>query len=154
MLKYLFKKIVYLFESKSGWNITLTPKKMTLRTTADKSDMGFWYSGNVINSNDIAYGILRNGKVEVEETNLVLKILNQLSISQTVFYEIGANSGYYGILAAYFGKGSVSTFSFEPLDEFPDKRNFFQVFYHNNQYLLGKIINSVPKNIKDLIKKV
>jgi FkbM family methyltransferase len=88
--------------------------------TAAKSDFGFWYTGDVLNSSDIAYGILRNGLIEETETKLVVDILNKLSAKtgQLNFYDVGANSGYYGILAAYLGKGNTKTFSFEPLEEY------------------------------------
>lgn len=93
-------------------------KQINLKT-AVKSEFGFWYSGNVLNTEDIAYGILKNGLVEKQGTELVVNILKkQLEQKQNLnFYDIGANTGYYGVLAAFFGKGKIKTFSFEPVKE-------------------------------------
>ncbi len=93
--------------------------------TAVKSVFGFWYAGNVLDPNDIAYGILNNGLVEKDETNLVIKILKHINTEKEgiFFYDIGANTGYYGILAAFLGKGKVQTFSFEPVKEYFDCLN-------------------------------
>lgn len=87
--------------------------------TAVKSSFGFWYVGNVLDYSDIAYGIFNNGAVEKSETDLVVKILLQLlkEKSELNFYDIGANTGYYGITAAYLGKGKIKCYSFEPIEE-------------------------------------
>lgn len=87
--------------------------------TAVKSPLGFWYAGNVRNGTDIAYGILNSGMVEPEETKLVIRLLKQLLERQAIvnFYDIGANTGYYGILSAFLAKGKIRTFAFEPLEE-------------------------------------
>ena len=85
-----------------------------------KSAFGFWYVGDVLNTADISYGILNNGLVEKNETNLVVKILKELieNKDNIYFYDIGANTGYYGILAGYLGKGEIKCCSFEPVREF------------------------------------
>jgi len=91
--------------------------------TAVKSDFGFWYAGNIFNSSDLSYGILNNGAVETEETQLVLKILKEIFKKQgrLRFFDIGANTGYYGILAGYMFKDKdIKVFSFEPVKEFFD----------------------------------
>jgi len=108
--KIINKKIVYY--SKNENNI--------LGKTAVKSAFGFWYVGDVLDSADISYGILNNGLVEKEETNLVVKILNELikQEREIYFYDIGANTGYYGILAGYLGKGKIKCYSFEPVKEY------------------------------------
>jgi len=120
MVKNILKKIIASIEKITNWKIIIIPKETELRPSAVKSDIGFWYAGKVVDEKDISYGILRNGVVEVFETNLVLKILKQMntSLSQCNFYDIGANSGYYGILAAYAGNGKTNTYSFEPLSEY------------------------------------
>jgi FkbM family methyltransferase len=91
--------------------------------TAVKTKFGFWYVGNVLDERDIACGILNFGVIEEAETNLVLKIyahLKDRSANLTIF-DIGANTGYYGLLAAnYFGPGAVQVYSFEPVSEFAD----------------------------------
>lgn len=87
-----------------------------LGMTAARSKFGFWYVGNVYDSNDIAYGIAQNGEVEPEETALVQRILGALSKDKTpVVYDIGANTGYYSIFAASVHNARV--YSFEPLPE-------------------------------------
>ncbi len=98
----------------------LIKRKILLISTANlsyphavKSKDGFWYCGNLYDINDIAYGIAANGVVEQEETILVQKILTQLS-SDFVLLDIGANTGYYGIMSAYMFPNS-KTYSFEPI---------------------------------------
>ena len=119
MIKKVIRKILAILSKMTGWQIILLPKNTSPRPTATKSDFGFWYAGNVFDASDIAYGIFRNGIVETEETKLVTKILTKLtsSLNSVHFYDIGANSGYYGILASYLGKGKTKAFSFEPLKE-------------------------------------
>jgi FkbM family methyltransferase len=81
--------------------------------TAVKDIHGVWHVGNAYDSNDIVYGIAQNGFVEEFETKLVCSILSNLSAQSNVcFYDIGANIGYYGLLAAT--KYKAKTYSFEP----------------------------------------
>lgn len=92
----------------------ITPNKYnSLGKTAVWCDAGFWYVGNVYDSTDIAYGIAQNGLVEKEDTDLVVGILSKLNAP--VVYDIGANTGYYGILAATQFNATVH--SFEPIPE-------------------------------------
>lgn len=88
--------------------------------TAVKSSLGFWYVGDVLDSSDIAYGILRNGVVEPEGTKLVNSILRRLLSmeKEIVFYDIGSNTGYFGVMAAFIGQGKIKTYAFEPVFEF------------------------------------
>lgn len=99
----------------------ITPSKNNaLGKTAVEDNMGIWYVGNVYDKNDITYGISQNGFVEKEETEL-LKIIMPIikSTSDTLsFYDIGANIGYYGLLAAT--KYGAEVQSFEPLPEYTD----------------------------------
>ncbi|PIR85942.1 hypothetical protein COU14_01520 [Candidatus Kaiserbacteria bacterium CG10_big_fil_rev_8_21_14_0_10_44_10] len=113
------RKIFFIVTS---WFKKLTGKQLfyitpnshnSLGKTAVRCDVGFWYVGNVYDSTDIAYGIAQNGVVEKEDTNLVLKILSQINFP--VVYDIGANTGYYGILAAT--KFNATVHSFEPIPE-------------------------------------
>ncbi|HEY1037272.1 MAG TPA: FkbM family methyltransferase [Candidatus Paceibacterota bacterium] len=87
------------------------------RQTAVLSDMGFWYAGNILDTADLAHGMLQNGIIEAEETRLVASVLDLIVSSQgrLSLYDIGANTGYYGILAGFKYKGNVSVQSFEPL---------------------------------------
>ncbi|MBL8030446.1 MAG: FkbM family methyltransferase [Candidatus Doudnabacteria bacterium] len=104
-----------------GKKIVYVPGTRHLQNkTAVKTEQGFWYVGDITDTHDLAYGILHNGVLEKNETELVKKILESwLGSGQRVnFYDIGANSGYYGILAAFLGKGKIRTYSFEPLREF------------------------------------
>ncbi|HXK38347.1 MAG TPA: FkbM family methyltransferase [Candidatus Paceibacterota bacterium] len=87
--------------------------------TAVYSKLGFWYVGNVFSVADIAYGIAYSGgSVEENGTKLTINLLRQLKQKKQhlVFYDIGANTGYYGILAAAQDQ-SIQVHSFEPLEE-------------------------------------
>lgn len=101
--KFTGKKLLYITPSKNN----------TLGKTAAWSELGFWYVGNVFDKNDIAYGVSQNGLVEKSDTKLVIEILSKLA--QPVVYDIGANTGYYGILSATKFKATVH--SFEPIPE-------------------------------------
>jgi len=90
--------------------------------TAALSKDGFWYAGNVFNMANIAYGIATKGAVEKHETVLVKKILDYITSEKhlTSLYDIGANSGYYGILSAFLYRDKIKVCSFEPLPEYVD----------------------------------
>lgn len=106
----------------AGKRFLVLPKKTFLDTSmgAVFSRNGFWYVGNLFDTNDIAYGIARNGEVESEETQLVITVLTKMLRNENAlnFYDIGANTGYYGILAANLGSGRVNAYSFEPINEY------------------------------------
>src|ERR1700722_18440066 len=87
--------------------------------TAVKSDLGFWYAGNLANRSDIAYYIWCNGQTEPEGTALVLEILGLLKKQKPklIFYDVGANTGYFGIMAAFVGQGATTVYSFDPVIE-------------------------------------
>lgn len=118
-MQRVFSIFSRLFERLSGKRILyFTPSKHNaLGRTASWSDLGFWYVGNVYDPADIAYGIAQNGMVEQIDTSLVIKILGELTekYSGLTVYDIGANTGYYGILAAV--KFNATVHSFEPLSE-------------------------------------
>jgi len=119
MIKKLIHKVISLAEKTTGRNILIIPNEQKSRMTAVKSDLGFWYSGDVFNKSDIAHGIYRNGVVEPEETKIVLQLLTHIrSEKPFYFYDIGANSGYYGITAAFTGEQKTESFFFEPLAEY------------------------------------
>lgn len=120
MLKKTLRSIITKIANYFGWKLVLIPNNLNNRITATKSDLGFWYAGNVFDPSDIAHGIFRNGLVEKTETDLVISILTKILTQkdQINFYDIGANSGYYGLLAAHLGKGKSKTYSFEPLQEY------------------------------------
>lgn len=105
----LIKKFGFIIKK----NILFIPTKNIPFPQAVKSMDGFWYCGNVYDMADIAYGISINGLAEKEETFLVQKILKQLP-KDYVFLDIGANTGYYGIMSAFLYPES-KTFSFEPI---------------------------------------
>jgi FkbM family methyltransferase len=112
--------VLRLLEKVSGKHFIYLPKNRNVAgRTAVKSDEGFWYVGDVTDTRDLAYGILYHGNVEKEESGLVKRILQKMLLNQNKlnFYDIGANTGYYGVMAAYLGNGTVQTFSFEPLAE-------------------------------------
>lgn len=114
-MQKIFSLISRLFEKITGKKLFyITPNKHNnLGKTAVCSSLGFWYVGNVYDSTDIAYGISQNGLVEKDDTELVVKILSKLD--NPVVYDIGANTGYYGILAAT--KFNATVHSFEPIPE-------------------------------------
>ncbi len=120
MKQKIFIKLLKLLEKIIGKKLVYYSRNIGLGKTAAKADFGFWYAGDIVDMTDISYGILNNGLVEKEETDLVVKILELLmkrkdSLS---FYDIGANSGYYGIMAAHLGKGKIKCYSFEPQTEY------------------------------------
>lgn len=95
-----------------------TTRAAKLRT-AVKSDLGFWYAGNIFDVTDIAHGIAYHGLIEPFGTRLVGVLLEQMrqQHKSLVFYDIGANTGYFGIMAAYLGQGKIVTHAFEPVAE-------------------------------------
>lgn len=108
-------KIIKVFEFVFKKNILIISKDMQKYLNAVKSSIGFWYCGDLYDRADIAYGININGIVEKNETELVKNILQQMP-EDYVFLDIGANTGYYGIMSAYLYPKS-KTYSFEPLEE-------------------------------------
>ena len=122
-MKKLFYMCADICRKKLGIQLTYI-KRTTglLGLTAVRSAKGFWYAGDVFDSSDIAYNLVVNGIVEKEDTELVEKILTFFlqSKKDIHFYDIGANTGYYGIFAVYLGKGKIDCVSFEPLKEHAD----------------------------------
>lgn len=95
-----------------------SPLKRTLGKTAAVDTNGTWHVGNVYDMADVAYGIAQNGIVEPAETKIVQQILSFQTRNQTekiTFYDIGANIGYYGLIAATQHGAQVE--SFEPLPQ-------------------------------------
>lgn len=116
-LQNFFKILEKIFGKKF---LYYTPGKFSsLGNTAVKSAFDFWYAGDLFDRSDIAFGILNNGQIEPQETTLVNKILRLLAENeQIVFYDIGANTGYYGILAAFLNPAKTKVYSFEPLENY------------------------------------
>lgn len=84
-----------------------------LGMTATKA-AGFWYVGNVYDTADIAYGVAQHGLVEPGETALVERIFATIGLQKKpVVYDIGANTGYYSLLAAC--KYHSQVVAFEPV---------------------------------------
>ncbi len=120
-MKSLAYKLLGLAEKAIHRNIIAIPiNRVGSRMLAAKSTQGFWYVGNIFSRSDISYGVAVNGCVEAEGTKLVSDILESTLANQgsCIFYDIGANTGYYGIMASFLGKGSVTTYAFEPLTEY------------------------------------
>lgn len=121
MIQGAVKIIKKIFENIFRKKIVYFPKNLeAFGRTAVKSEDGFWYVGDVLESHDLAYGVLHNGSIEPEGTSLVKNILKQLMDKKNslTFYDIGANTGYYGILAAFLGQGKIKTYAFDPVCEF------------------------------------
>lgn len=116
----MLRKLINFIEIVIGKKILILPKNIIKETksTATKSKFGFWYVGNVFNTQDIAYGMAyNNGIIEEKETELVTYLLRETkSDNKFVFYDIGANTGYYGILAAHLNM-NTEVHSFEPILE-------------------------------------
>lgn len=119
--KNFFVKFINSFLNKFGKRFVIISNKSNDDKSrfAVKSDFGFWYAGDIFNEADISNGIANNGYVEKNETELVIKIINYLleNKDDIVVYDVGANTGYYGILMATVGNNKVKVFSFEPVKE-------------------------------------
>lgn len=122
MFRKIILSIIKVLEKISKKRILFINKKpFLLNNTAALSSLGFWYVGNVYDMEDLSYSIANKGILEQDGTNLVKKILEFLSKKQNiVLYDIGANSGYYGILSAYLFNKKINVYSFEPLSEYID----------------------------------
>lgn len=84
--------------------------------TAVQDMNGVWHVGNVYDSDDITYGIAQNGFVEEYETKLVETILcHQMKKGRVVFFDIGANIGYYGLIAGKRFEATVHSFEPTPI---------------------------------------
>lgn len=115
-MKNLFNLALRLLSTISGKKVLyISNKTIQPSHLAAKSNYGFWYIGNVYDQSDIAYGIAQNGTVEDFDTKTVISILKTLP-SNFVFFDIGANTGWYTMLAASLSPSS-SIHSFEPLSE-------------------------------------
>lgn len=124
IVKNFIEKIINKVFNKFGKKFVIFSDKIdTSRPRfAVKSNFGFWYVGDIFDRSDISNGIANNGCVEKNETELVVNVVNFLlaNNSSVVFYDVGANTGYYGILAAFIGNGRIKTYSFEPIKEHVD----------------------------------
>ncbi len=124
ILKNLFVKLINSFLNKFGKKFVIVSNRLNdcKPSFAVKADLGYWYVGDIYNEADISNGIANNGYVEKNETELVIKIINYLleNKDDIVVYDVGANTGYYGILTATVGGGRVKVFSFEPVKEHVD----------------------------------
>jgi FkbM family methyltransferase len=118
MKKYIFDLLLKGISKLTSRNVLYTSTSYpSPDTLAVKSKYGFWYCGNVFDQSDIAYGIANNGTVEQFETETVLSILKNLPTAKNlIFYDIGANTGWYTMLALSFRKDSI-VHSFEPVEE-------------------------------------
>lgn len=85
-----------------------------LPNMATRSRFGFWYVGNVLDPADIAYGVAQGVIPEQFETQLVQELLPGLD----VFYDVGSNTGWYGVFVACMSQRRIRVFSFEPVEEF------------------------------------
>ena len=114
---------------------------------AVKSKFGFWYCGDIGDSADISNGILNSGLVEKEGTYLVLHLLNELEDSCT-FYDVGANTGYFGILAAHVN--NAKTYAFEPIKEFANTAKQSAKLNHLEDYEIFNVAVGDKKSEKEI----
>ncbi len=85
--------------------------------TAVQDTLGVWHVGDVYDISDVAYGVSQNGVVESNETQLVCAILENLTKDGHItFYDIGANIGYYGLIAGT--RYTATVHSYEPTPEY------------------------------------
>ncbi len=106
-------------------------------TMAVYDPIGFWYVGNLYNTSDIVYGIA-NQSVIKNEWEFVKNIFDQIyKDGQRVFYDIGANTGYFWILALSLPGKNVVTHFFEPLSEHTDciKKSIYLNRFDNNAFI-------------------
>ena len=122
MLKQLLKNFITRAAQSFGWDLVLLPKIYKKELLLLKRIWAFGIPATSLVPVISPTEFFCNGLVEKSETELVINILNHLqTTSQLInFYDVGANSGYYGILAAYLGKGKINTYSFEPLSEYTE----------------------------------
>lgn len=114
--KYIFDSFLKLLSQLSSKKILYISNKHIKPTNlAAKSSYGFWYCGNIFDQTDIAYGIANNGTVEQYDTDFVYKLLKSLP-DDFVFFDVGANTGWYTILASTVSNSSI-VHSFEPVME-------------------------------------
>ncbi len=120
MKQFIFTKFLKVLEKLTGKKIAYFPKASQNTLTAVKSSLGFWYAGWILDSSDIANGILSNGVIEADGSKLVTNLLQYLLAEKPrlTFFDVGANTGYFGILAAFLGQGKISSYAFEPVLEF------------------------------------
>src|SRR5437868_6988715 len=98
--------VLKFLEKISGKRFLYLPKgRKVAGKTAVKTEEGFWYVGDVTDTHDLAYGILYHGRVEAEETGLVKAVMQKMLNAQIElnFFDIGAHTGYYGIMAVFLG---------------------------------------------------
>ena len=126
-MKKIIKKIIEILNTliKTRRFFYYIPGKYSsFGNTAVKTEFGFWYVGNVLDQKDIACGILNYGIIEEDETKIVLLIYEYFKNKDFfTMLDIGANTGYYGLLAANFFDKNVGIFSFEPIKEYADCLN-------------------------------
>lgn len=117
--------------------------------TAAMTKYGFWYVGNIFNRHDIAYGILQNGTIKEPETDMFIYLLdlaekirntsgqNETTQSKTIqneiekntinqsekitMYDLGANTGYYSLLAATKAHCPIEIHAFEPIPDYANQ---------------------------------
>lgn len=89
----------------------------TAGRTAAKSKFGFWYVGDIGDSTDIAYSILKTGEIEPEILPIFINTLKSIKKDKVVVYDLGCNTGFYCILSAFIDK-RVQSFGFDPVAEF------------------------------------
>jgi len=122
MKQALIYKLLSILSTLTGkFFLYITPSENNqLGMTAVQDKQGVWYVGNVYDKNDITYGIAQNGHTEANETDLLNVILPLITpdSGDLSFYDVGANIGYYGLLAAKAYGATVE--SFEPLSEYSD----------------------------------
>jgi FkbM family methyltransferase len=118
MLANIFNILIKVLSKITGKKVVYVSKQYIKPTNlAVKSIFDFWYCGNIFDQNDIAYGIANNGTVEDFDSLLVRNMLLDIKKDgNIVFYDIGANTGWYSMIAASVSKLS-RVHSFEPIIE-------------------------------------
>lgn len=76
----------------------------------------FWYVGNLYDTADISYGIANEGTI-YNEIDFVIWLLQRINKKSITFYDIGANTGIFWILALAMPEKNIYSHFFEPLSE-------------------------------------
>ncbi len=125
----------------------IIPSIFGYKKIATVTNFGFWIVGNVFDESDAIYTIFKKGIIEEKETSVVVDILQYLlrhKRESVIFYDIGANTGYYSLLSAYVGKGKIKVLAFEPVKEHVDffidsiKLNRFEALIRIFPFALGE----------------
>ena len=124
MFLNIFHKFLSLLSQSIGKKVFYTSfESLTFHDQMAVLDpLWFWYVGNIYDTSDIAYGIANRSSV-VYEWEFVAGILRKIHVMKDsnpiTFYDIWANTGYFGVLSKKLWANTIVHF-FEPLSVHTD----------------------------------